>query len=834
MYKVSTSATLRVSGRSEPSPLVWGEGRLRMDGGRLTRGALGAGKCSLSRWHGPLCVLTMTLLLVLGFEKAAQAAPGDLDPDFGSGGKVTTRFTSLEDRAFDVAVQSDGKIVAVGAGYQSNFALSRYDPNGSLDTTFGGDGTVITASGSDRGAAQSVVVQPDGKIVVAGYTSLFSDGEFAVFRYNPDGSLDTSFSGDGKATTDLGAYGDQAFDVGLQSDGKIVVVGESFFSGDGYHLGLVRYDSDGSLDTSFSGDGKLTQKFGDTEEARSLVIQENGKIVVGVDTGNIGFLLVRYNPDGTPDGTYGDGGVAQTFLGHSGRDRGSLALQSDGKVVAVSNSYVGRFNSDGNRDRTFSSVAPPVYSLNAIAIQPNGKIVAVGEKRVAGSDNTMFAVYRYKHDGSFDTAFGNGGGVVTDFSPGPDVARSLAIEPTGNIVAAGYANNPDAGYSDFALARYLNPDKAVPDPVIGLTATSADGQLSLSWYNPLQDYDFEYTRVLRSSTGYATGANDTDNQTVVYEGRAESHTETGLQYDTPYYYTAFAKSSGNWSAPATTAFSDSTPPSTSIVSGPNGSTKDNTPTFLFSGSDDLIAPERLVYSYKLDEGPWSAFSDNTSVTLGGDAGLVEGQHAFYVRAKDRTGNVDGTPAVRNFAVDTAAPSTTITSGPSATVNNVSATFDFSSSEEGSTFRCALDDAATFSACTSPKEYADLGDGSHTFRVKAVDAAGNVGPIASRTWKVDTTKPVITGLRPLPDTTVVDRTPTISATVRDAGKDLAKTDISLLLDGQRITTFTYDRAKDRLAYTPGANLSYDRHTVEVSVRDSVGLRRSVVWGFKVIR
>src|SRR6266542_4476130 len=184
----------------------------------------------------------------------AQAAPGDLDPTFGGDGEVTTHFTAWSDESANaVAIQADGKIVAAGgtfsAFYHDKFALARYNADGTLDTSFGGDGKVTThfAAGSEDGA-HAVAIQANGKIVAAGNSHL-SNERFALARYNSDGKLDTSFGGDGKVTTRFaaGSY-DFASAVAIQPDGKVVAAGDSsspFLYFDKF--ALARYNSDGKL-----------------------------------------------------------------------------------------------------------------------------------------------------------------------------------------------------------------------------------------------------------------------------------------------------------------------------------------------------------------------------------------------------------------------------------------------------------------------------------------------------------------------------------------------------------------------------------------------------------
>src|SRR5215208_3932336 len=220
-----------------------------------------------------IAVVAAALLLPPG----ALAAAGSLDPMFSGDGRQTTVFGPGNSRAEAVAIQPDGKIVAVGTAAGARFAVARYSLNGSLDPTFSGDGRHTTDFAGDRAGAYAVATQADGRIVVVGTAgaSGLLPGNFALARYNPNGSLDASFSGDGKQTTDFGGF-DEATGVALQGDGKIVVVGQTALS----DFALARYNPNGSLDTSFSGDGKETTDFGGVDDgAGGVALQEDGKII---------------------------------------------------------------------------------------------------------------------------------------------------------------------------------------------------------------------------------------------------------------------------------------------------------------------------------------------------------------------------------------------------------------------------------------------------------------------------------------------------------------------------------------------------------------------------
>lgn len=257
---------------------------------------------------------------------------GTLDPSFGNDGIVRTNFSPGDDVAWDVAIQPDGKIVAVGAaGFgQRGFQLARYRRNGALDPTFGHGGTVVTEY---HGAnARSVVVQPNGRIVVAGYNMR----GLALARYRPDGRLDRSFSRNGRAARVWGIF---ALAVALQPDGRIVVAGDY----DIFRFGLARFRRNGRLDRTFGGDGVVTQEVDGAEQgANGVLIQPDGRIVA---TGSAGphefgdptiprFVLIRRLEDGRRDRSFGVGGEVATFFEGGASAHGS-AEDADGRIVVV-------------------------------------------------------------------------------------------------------------------------------------------------------------------------------------------------------------------------------------------------------------------------------------------------------------------------------------------------------------------------------------------------------------------------------------------------------------------------------------------------------------------
>ena len=429
-----------------------------------------------------LFAVVFSLLIAVGAHPVV-AADGDLDTSFGTGGKVVTSFLGQDDFVRSIAIQSDGKIVVAGEtknGTYDEFALARYNPDGTLDTSFGNSGgKMITNSNNNGDHARSVAIQSDGKIVLAGAGDNTGNDDFALYRYNTDGSLDSSFGTGGKVFTAVGSGNDFAESVAIQSDGKIVVAGNSY-NGSNDDFALVRYKTDGSLDTNFGTGGKVTTDISDADAAWSVAIQSDGKIVVAGQSWNgsdYDFALVRYKTNGMLDTSFDSDGKVTTAIG-SGSDRAySVAIQSDGKIVAAGRSSNGgsnddfalvRYKTNGTLDTSFDSDGKVTTAIGSdldvaysVAIQSDGKIVAAGNSYNGSNDD--FALVRYNTDGSLDTSFDSDGKVTTEVGSGSDVANSVAIQSDGKIVAAG--NSKNGNYRDFALVRYAGTPPAPPTPV---------------------------------------------------------------------------------------------------------------------------------------------------------------------------------------------------------------------------------------------------------------------------------------------------------------------------------------------------------------------------------
>ena len=353
-----------------------------------------------------------------------SAYPADLDPTFGIGGKVTTPFNTKASEIHAVAEQDDGKIVVVGWVQNTNkdFALARYNTDGSLDTAFGTGGRVSTDFGS-ADEARAVAIQSDGKIVVAGYALDSNTGnDFAAARYNTDGSLDTAFDTDGKLTTNMGAT-DEAHAVAIQSDGKIVLAGQT-----GHSFGVARYTTAGALDTAFDTDGKQSTSFtaGVFDVARAVATQSDGKIVLA------GYAT---NTNGTPAVTTDD---HKDF---------ALARYTTTGVLDTG------FDTDGKVTTAIGSTTDD--EINDIALDGDGKIVAAGYTHQGTYREVALA--RYTTAGALDTAFDSNSSVVTQSIGNlTDVANSVAVQSDGNIMVAGYSYSSISA-DDFMLARWTPP-----------------------------------------------------------------------------------------------------------------------------------------------------------------------------------------------------------------------------------------------------------------------------------------------------------------------------------------------------------------------------------------
>lgn len=454
-------------------------------------------------------IIIPIILAVVSMNGKLLAQAGTLDPTFGNGGIVVTH-TPLQNEALCMEIQSDGKIVV--GGYSGNaggqdFSMSRYNANGTLDNSFGTGGIVVTTMSSNGDdVCEAVLIRPDGKIIMVGYAYLAQTNvQVALARYLSNGTLDTTFGVQGKVLTVVGNGMDYGFSALLQPDGKILVSGYSA-NGSGGDIALVRYNSDGSLDASFGTNGKvMADMVGNADHAFKVLLQPDGKIVTPVYMNNgttYVFGVARFNSDGSFDNTFGNGGKVINMIGTTEDVAESAVLQPDGKIVVVGYSWnpgytdtdlaMARYNSDGSLDTTFGNggkVLAPIGTtydyLRSVTLQSDGKIVAVGETNIGSSAD--FAVVRFNTDGSFDTSFNSTGISIEDVGAGEgDLAMFVEMQTDGKIVVAGSTiYNQDV---DIAIVRYLSGLE------LGVVDFSLDNNSVFVYPNPISaTATLEYT-----------------------------------------------------------------------------------------------------------------------------------------------------------------------------------------------------------------------------------------------------------------------------------------------------------------------------------------------------
>ncbi|WP_052700177.1 putative Ig domain-containing protein [Methylocucumis oryzae] len=442
---------------------------------------------------------------------------GSLDTEFNQTGTVLTALAGVDDRAFDLSIDDDGNLLVTGFSLTASnydFAVLRYLANGQLDASFGEQGVVTTDFGQANTAlfgdrAYSVATQTDGKIIVAGFSSNGKSENFALARYHQDGSLDTSFSGDGKLNTDLDGGAEFGQAVSLQDDGKIVVAGYDYQSAN-TNFQLVRYTSQGTLDTSFGNAGKVSTDFdGKTDWAQDLAIQADGKLVVaGYNFSNTSadFELARYNSDGSLDNSFSDDGKLTTDF-NAGLDKAqAIALQTDGKILVAGSSFnngqwdfaVARYNNDGSLDTSFAGTGYVISDLSTggndlaydLTLQSDGKIV------VTGISDGQATVVRYLSDGRLDGYFGTINTANNEISY---VSHGAAVVLNSNIViydtelsAQGHYQGASIQVSRHGLAKaqdvfsaqgelsFSNKQALIDGVVIG-TVNNSQGVLTIEF-----------------------------------------------------------------------------------------------------------------------------------------------------------------------------------------------------------------------------------------------------------------------------------------------------------------------------------------------------------------
>ncbi|HEY0678988.1 MAG TPA: T9SS type A sorting domain-containing protein [Chitinophagaceae bacterium] len=419
-------------------------------------------------------------------------ANGEFDNTFSFDGIQTVSF-GWATSANAIDLDNIGRIVIGAHSFNGEFCVARLNTDGSLDNSFSGDGLVNTSVAGSSNYIRSVVIQSDGKIIAAGLNLSY---QYLAARYNTDGSLDQSFDGDGKLIDYKPSSGTSYVASALQPDGKLITVGDTYVTQQSTDICIARYNVDGSLDNTFSGDGKLLLNFGPGRcNASAVAIQQDGKIVIGgVSRANMfsgDFALLRLNHDGSFDNTFSGDGMVITDLGGHGDQLNSICIQPDGKIIAAGSSDANftyqpnfaiiRYNANGTLDNTFSGdgllitkVVSDNETIKQILIQPDGKIVAAGTAYYSGPGSQAdIVITRLLSDGSFDPAF-NGTGVRVANIGTYDICKASILDNLGRIVIGGsisfvsetqgvlirYLSNgdPDYNFSDDGIVTFAGFD----------------------------------------------------------------------------------------------------------------------------------------------------------------------------------------------------------------------------------------------------------------------------------------------------------------------------------------------------------------------------------------
>ena len=417
------------------------------------------------------------------FALARYNEDGSLDTTFSSDGKVKSNFSSSTDEVVNaMAIDSKGRIVAAGyatVGGKQRFALARYKKDGSLDTSFSTSGKLTTDfTSSANEAATALAIDSNHRIVVGGFANIIGTGatpQFALARYNEDGSLDTSFSTDGMLVTDFTSYTSESISaLAIDSQGRIVVAGYAGVpegTGSSYKFALARYKDNGDLDNTFAGNGKLTTDFPADPvdgkkfaQANAIAIDSKGRIVVAGRSGSFGesFALARYKENGDLDSAFaGNGKLVTDFAGANITQSSvrSVTIDSKGRIVAAGYAVVNsggfsgqfalaRYHSDGSLDNTFASngklitdfTSTTSESVNAMSIDKKDRIVVAGSGYSGAAGGYEFVLARYKENGDLDSSFSHDGKLGTDFTSSlNEEANAIAIDSNSKILVAGRA-----------------------------------------------------------------------------------------------------------------------------------------------------------------------------------------------------------------------------------------------------------------------------------------------------------------------------------------------------------------------------------------------------------
>jgi uncharacterized delta-60 repeat protein len=420
--------------------------------------------------------------IIISNSSSAQA--GNLDSSFGTNGQLITDLHHSQEYLTAAALQPDGKIIAGGSsGFHLVNTLVRYKTDGTPDRTFGINGASYFEIDDFGSQIYSVAIQPDGKIIATGVSLASNQNNLTVLRFEKNGIIDSSFGKNGIVF--IGMQGNDIFGkaIAIQPDGKIIVAG-TFVHNDlsnNYEAIIVaRLKPDGQLDSTYNGIGlNLLRSLDYNSYATSLVLLPDGKMFVGGGAfkyaGDAKFIVVKTTSSGALDSTFGKKGIgAVSFTNIDYSAVNAMGVQANGKIIlggfsqrdGLSEDFVlVRFNANGSVDNFFGTNGASYTDFgkqdnaNALLIQTDGRIVAVGSSHDTESGESYFALARYNKNGSLDASFRNQGKLLTSFANFDNkkfsYANAALLQPDGKIIALGGADVIKRGQNVFALARYL-------------------------------------------------------------------------------------------------------------------------------------------------------------------------------------------------------------------------------------------------------------------------------------------------------------------------------------------------------------------------------------------
>ncbi|WP_313916166.1 hypothetical protein [Tahibacter sp.] len=471
-----------------------------------------------------MALAASVLLLAATPVLAQQGPPGELDPTFGSAGKLTTDFFASAEEINAVAPLSDGRFVVAGTvvgrnltgpGSSPNFSVARYLPDGRLDPSFGTAGLVHLDRSGNVDEAHALKLLPDRSLLVFGILANTAYSDFALLKLRPDGSADTTF---GDAVPGTGArtgavlldvaganFHDEGRHLAVQRDGKIVVAGNTLVVVGNFRYRrttVARFSADGVLDTSFGGNGsgyRVLDGFFAADPQTSdyvsgIATNQRGDLPADDSITLVGYTFARNNAfatrltrDGATDTSFGNQGrvlfsaISSGGVASGVSDLRAARIDNAGRLVLVGSgndrglAFL-RLLPNGSPDTNFGTNGRTLVKLSsisnydearALALQGNGKIVASGYATTApaGSPQPDFFVVRLTAEGQPDPTFGDGQGrKAVNVITGNEESRALAVEPSGNLLVAGYAAHPNASHTDFAVLRaYGDPDRIFAD-----------------------------------------------------------------------------------------------------------------------------------------------------------------------------------------------------------------------------------------------------------------------------------------------------------------------------------------------------------------------------------